>query len=111
MSETTRSKKKRVLQWLMYLKDNNYFAWPTHAMYVKDWYDFFETHHLDEQIFTELKYFSRQMNNICREGLFPDLRRVGVRNPTYQLMFEIVEGDIPYMINPEPSANTEDVEF
>ena len=109
MSDTSRSKKGRVLQWLFYLKENNYFLWPTHAMYVKDWFDFFETHHPDKRIFTELKYFSRQMNNICRENLFPDLRRVEVREPSYNVMYEIVDNEIPYMIDAQPSPKTEEV--
>ena len=107
MNEITRNKKKAVLRWLFYLKENNYFQWPTHAMYVKDWFDFFQVHHPDEKIFTELRYFTLQMNSICRNNLFPDLRRFETRNSNDGLMFEIVDNDIPYMVDTTPYKNSE----
>lgn len=73
----------------------------------QDWYDIFQVHHPDKQIFTELKYFTLQMNKIFRNNLFPDLRRIEVRNSNDGLMFEIVDNDIPYMIDTTPYKETQ----
>ena len=80
---STRNKRKLVYEWLKFLKDEEELTFPIHKMNSKQWFKLFEKHHTgyDGVIFSDVKYFSMQMNSIIDGQMLPYLSKEVTMNP------------------------------
>ena len=82
-SISTRKKRKIVLDWLIFLKENDELLFPVHQMLSTEWFELFKSHHesIDHVIFSDIRFFSLQMNNIIRDQSFTYLSKQTSSNP------------------------------
>ena len=81
----------RILQSLREkLRENGELDVQLHSMNVKEWYSLFEektSNISNESIFSDIRYFTLQMNIICYSNLFSGMTKVVKRDPEYEVIF------------------------
>ena len=91
----TRNKRGVVIKWLRELFDNEYFTWPVQRMSPNQLFELFKLmnpNHLS--LFSEVRYFTTQMNAICNNSIFNNILRIETHHPICQVVYDIVTPDI-----------------
>ena len=109
METTTppRNKKTIVFKFLRSVLEAGTLDWPVHRIDVKDLFQMFlqmNPSHLN--LFSEIRFFSKQVNSICDDGSLENIFKIEKRNPSYSVAYDFVTKDI---INLQPSIGLNEV--
>lgn len=94
-STISRNKKKIVDEWLRLLMDTQQVDYPFHRMTRLEWFALFERHHehYDPAIFSDIRFFSLQMNNIVDSFSINYLRKEVTYMPEH-IIFYILDSEV-----------------
>ena len=92
--EVSRSKRRFILDWFKSLRTSKFINWPEHSMTSKAWFALFKRINPEHaHLFSDLKFFSTQVNSIITLGLFPNLSKTTKRKPVYKVIYTLQDFD------------------
>ena len=86
---TTRNKKGTLIKWIKQLFEDNHFKWPVERMSSLELFQQFKNTNANHiELFSNIRYFTAQMNSICDENIFQHIFRYETHHPIYKVEYE-----------------------